>query len=359
VGADTVITTGAGSLTLKNFALTGLTAADFSFSPSPAVGPGSGGTATTGSGTLSGTTGSDWLQGGTGADTLHGGAGSDYLDGGAGLNTATYDGAYHQYLVSPSVTAVSGGPEGGTDILANIQRIKFVDGYIAISPTDTAGQVYRLYEATLNRAPDQEGLTNWINALNSGTSLQSVVDGFVGSQEFQHDYGAVDNAGFVTLLYSNVLHRAPDTAGLNNWVGFLTSGQDTRAQVVLGFSESAEYIADLSAPVQRGLWDADGSGLANWTHMLESGTSLQTVANGFVGSTEFQAVYGALNNTDFVTLLYHNVLHRDPDAAGLSNWVTALSGGESRAQVVVGFSESPEHIGNTAAHIDSGIWVAG
>ncbi len=175
-----------------------------------------------------------------------------------------------------------------------------------------------------------------------------------------------------------MLHRDPDTAGLNNWVGMLASGQDTRAQVVLGFSESPEDISNLAAPVQQGLWvgnpDAaevarlydtvlgrlpDGSGLTNWTNSLETGSSLQSVANGFVGSQEFQSVYGALNNTDFVTLLYHNVLHRAPDTSGLNNWVGMLaSGQETRAQVVVGFSESPEHITNTAAHVDSGIWLA-
>jgi hypothetical protein len=83
------------------------------------------------------------------------------------------------------------------------------------------------------------------------------------------------------------------------------------------------------------------------------------VANGFVGSTEFQTTYGNLSNTDFVTLLYANVLHRAPDTTGLNNWVGMLnSGQDTRAQVVVGFSESAEHITNTAAHIDSGIWIA-
>jgi hypothetical protein len=147
--------------------------------------------------------------------------------------------------------------------------------------------------------------------------------------------------------------------------------------VVLGFSESQEDINGLAAPVQQGLWVGnpaaaevarlydtvlarmpDLSGLTNWTHSLASGASLQSVANGFVGSTEFQTVYGALNNTQFVTQLYANVLHRAPDTAGLNNWVTDLNTGMTRAQVVVGFSESPEHIGNTAAHIDSGIWLA-
>jgi hypothetical protein len=31
----------------------------------------------------------------------------------------------------------------------------------------------------------------------------------------------------------------------------------------------------------------------------------------------------------------------------------------TRAQVVVGFSESPEHIGAMAPYIDSGVWLAG
>ncbi len=338
---------------------------------------------------VTGSSGDDVLVGATANDTFHGGGGSDRIFGSGGLETATYDGVLFNYALSAGLASqvtgpgyiyqVAGGPEGGTDTLVDIQRIQFLDGYMATSPTDTAGQVYRIYEATLGRAPDQEGLTNWVNSLNSGTSLQTVVSGFVNSTEFQSTYGSLDNTAFVTLLYNNVLHRAPDAGGLSNWVGYLNSGQDTRAQVVLGFSESQEHIADLAAPVQQGLWvgNADAAetarlydtvlgrlpdlpGLTNWVNSLEAGMSLQSVANGFVGSQEFQTTYGALNNTDFVTLLYANVLHRAPDTSGLNNWVSMLgTGQETRAQVVVGFSESPEHMANTAAHIDSGIWVAG
>jgi hypothetical protein len=292
--------------------------------------------------------------------------------------TASFEGVLRQYTVGTGGATVTGGPEGANDALADVQRIKFLDGYLDYSPTDPAGQVYRLYEATLDRAPDQEGLTNWVNALNTGTSLQTVVNGFVASQEFQADYGALDNTAFVTLLYNNVLHRAPDASGLSNWVGYLNSGQDTRAQVVLGFSESQEDIAASAPAVQQGLWvgnadaaeaarlyDAvlgrlpDLSGLTNWTNSLQSGMSLQTAAADFVASQEFQSVYGNLDNTQFVTLLYNNVLHRAPDASGLSNWVGYLnSGQDTRAQVVVGFSESQEHMANTAAHIDNGIWLA-
>jgi hypothetical protein len=342
-GANTVIQLGSGSLTLDNVSVGALQARDFSFTaiPSPP----------------------DMTVTGTSANSF----------------TATFEGVYRQYTVGAGGSTVAGGPEGYSDALVGIQRIQFVDGYLDYSATDPAGQVYRLYEATLGRAPDQEGLTNWVNELDSGVSLQTVANGFVGSQEFQADYGAaLSNTDFVTLLYQNVLRRAPDASGLANWVAFLTSGQDTRAQVVLGFSESQENIADSAPAVKQGLWvgnpdaaevarlyDAvlgrlpDLSGLTNWTNMLEAGTSLQTVANGFVGSQEFQTTYGALNNNQFVTLLYQNVLHRAPDAQGLNNWVTDLkTGQDTRAQVVLGFSESQEHIANMAPYIESGIWLA-
>ena len=57
---------------------------------------------------------------------------------------------------------------------------------------------------------------------------------------------------------------------------------------------------------------------SGWTEQLAMGsTTLETVAAGFVGSREFETTYGDLDNAGFVTLLYQNVLGRDPDAAGL------------------------------------------
>ena len=86
--------------------------------------------------------------------------------------------------------------------------------------------------------------------------------------------------------------------------------------------------------------------------------SLLQITQGFVASPEFQSVYGALNDSNFVQLLYQNTLHRPADPAGLANWTNALATGTSRAQVVLGFSESAEHIANTAPHINNGVWLA-
>ena len=72
------------------------------------------------------------------------------------------------------------------------------------------------------------------------------------------------------------------------------------------------------------------------------------MAQDFINSTEFQADYGHLSITDFVTTLYQNVLHRAPDAGGLQYWTTTLQQGTSQASALVGFSDSLENRVQTA-----------
>jgi len=49
------------------------------------------------------------------------------------------------------------------------------------------------------------------------------------------------------------------------------------------------------------------------------GTSLDEISDAFASSPEFQQTYGSLNNAEFVTLVYRNVLGRDPEPGGESS----------------------------------------
>ena len=238
-------------------------------------------------------------------------------------------------------------------------------------PLLTAGQkqIYRLYGAALNRAPDAAGLAAWANMLAGGASLASIAAGFVNSTEFKAAYGSLNNTQFATLLYNNVLHRAPDAAGLASWVAALAGGA-SRASVVTGFSESQEYqagtdvaargfalntIDDVSLAQVFRLYGStfnrapDAAGFEFWANQMKSGQSLSTLTNSFIGSPEFQSTYGSLNNNQFVTLLYNNVLKRAPDAAGFASWLSYVNGGGKREAVVDGFSESGEFQASSAA----------
>ncbi len=251
---------------------------------------------------------------------------------------------------------------GGNDAI-------FGDGFDATYAMDEAASVYRLYQATLDRAPDLRGLTNWSERLFTGESgLQQVATGFVNSAEFHVTYGGLDDEGFVELLYHNVLGRGADATGLANWTGQLAD-DTSRAEVVLGFSQSAEFTdstaaearAFANASSQAGWGDdvyrvyqatldraPDLLGFSNWSSQLAGGRGLEKAINGFVNGTEFQATYGALDDEGFVELLYQNVLGRGADATGLANWTGQLADGTSRAEVVRGFSQSAEFVAATA-----------
>jgi beta-glucanase (GH16 family) len=99
----------------------------------------------------------------------------------------------------------------------------------------------------------------------------------------------------------------------------------------------------------------DYGGLGFWYHSMNAGESLTKVAEGFIISNEFKAMYGD-NPTDstFLNLLYQHVFDRAPDTAGLAFWMNDLQV-ETRAQVLVHFSDSPENIANLVGVIANGI----
>ncbi|EWY41491.1 hypothetical protein N825_27420 [Skermanella stibiiresistens SB22] len=321
--------------------------------------------------------GNETINGLTGNDVITPGAGDDTIDGGPGFDTAVWSSArqYTAISISPGAADTVTGPDG-TDTATNIESFVFLDGQYIADATHPAAQVHRLYDAALDRAPDMDGLKAWTNALTSNSqTLQQVANGFTTSAEFQQRYGDLDNGGFVTLLYQNVLDRAPDAPGLAAWQGALNAGM-TRAEALVGFSESPENVQRSGVTTDNGLWLRDDQaatiarlydsvfdrlpdpgGLGAWKGAVQSGLAYQQVAEGFTNSAEFQEAYGTLDNAGFVRQLYLNVLDREADPGGFAAWKGALDAGVGRASVVLDFSESREHQIHLAGQIDDGIWL--
>jgi subtilisin-like proprotein convertase family protein len=100
----------------------------------------------------------------------------------------------------------------------------------------------------------------------------------------------------------------------------------------------------------------DATGLGYWITQIDKGTSLKTVADGFLSSTEFNTLYGSSStNSTFVDNLYRNILDRAGDKAGIDYWTGVLNNGTSRAEVLLGFSESPENQVGVIGAIQNGI----
>ncbi|MFL0748792.1 MAG: DUF4214 domain-containing protein, partial [Prochlorococcus sp.] len=110
---------------------------------------------------------------------------------------------------------------------------------------DVSGVIFRLYNAAFARVPDPDGLSNWINANESGSfSYEQTANEFISSQESINLYGSNQvDTNYITNIYNNVLDRDPDSAGLNHYEGLLGSGEMSRAKMMFDFSESPENRA--------------------------------------------------------------------------------------------------------------------
>lgn len=289
-------------------------------------------------------------------------------------NDIAVSGNHDQYIITRSATgqaivrdSASGRDE--TTSVSKLDRMYFKDGVGLSDPTGTAAVVTRLYQAAFNRTPDIAGLSANTDIVTSNhATISELALSFTKSPEFISSYGALDNAGFVRQLYQNVLHRVPDEVGRQQWLNFANSGA-SRGAILEAFADSQENHRQL-LPIAGDKNDAeatrlyqaalnrapDDQGLATWSGKLAQGSTPEQVATGFVESAEFKQVYGTLSSSEFVTLLYKNVLHRTPDAPGLQNFVSALSNGASREQILVGFSDSTENRANTASATHDG-WV--
>jgi Domain of unknown function (DUF4214) len=190
------------------------------------------------------------------------------------------------------------GIQGWVDYLnaGTYNRLQVIDAFLSSSEfAGVVAPVVRLYFATFMRVPDYAGLVFNAGLVRNGTvTLAQLADFFTQSPEFMATYGSLTDSQFVTLLYSNVLGRAPDQAGLDGWISLLQSGY-TRGQVLLGFSDSTEYQA-------------------------------------------------AIANEVFVTMMYAGMLHRTPESMGFNGWLGFLDNGTyTRTQVINGFFLSVEY----------------
>lgn len=196
------------------------------------------------------------VSGGPGDDILHGTTSNETFNGGAGRDTVVLTGLHTSYNVTRTTDGWTTVGPSGTDHLVSIERIRFDDGTQVLDSADPAYSVYRLYVASLGRFPDTSGLTAWTNALTTGMTMNEMARQFTTAPEFTGKYAALSNFAFVQALYGNVLGRAGDPGGLSGWATALDTGTLSRADVILGFANSAENITLVAQATPTGLWMA-------------------------------------------------------------------------------------------------------
>lgn len=147
------------------------------------------------------------------------------------------------YLIFNDAASTTNGP------VSSFNSMFFIAGSLD-------AQITSIYNAAFLRQPDLGGLEFYANLINQGKlSIDQAAAYFLASNEFKTDYPAAalpsDNGGpndqaFITTLYENVLHRAPDAGGMATYISALKSGAFDRADLLEFFAFSNENQTNIS-----------------------------------------------------------------------------------------------------------------
>ena len=209
------------------------------------------------------------------------------------------------------------------------------------SPAPFAGGgnavVEGLYHNILGRVADSAGLAQWTAQLTApGESAAQVAGQFFQSTEY--------TTNVIESYYTTYLGRVGDPAGVASWVATLQAGA-SEEEVAAAFLSSPEYSAKnvTDGAFVQSLYEnvlgraGDQAGINNWTQVLGAGTSRAAVAASFIGSSESsqRAIDGD----------YNDFLGRVGDTAGVNSWVAQVQNGSmTLAEVAALFAGSPEYV---------------
>lgn len=199
------------------------------------------------------------IEGGIGNDTLTGFGGNDTLIGEEGTDIAIYhshSSAYDLVKQSDEVWVIQQLNDGqdGRDILAGIERIKFLDTSLAFDLNNNAGITAKILgavfgpESVSNQTYTGIGLNLLDNGISYEALMQFAINSALGSD-------ATNHAQVVDLLYENVVGVAPSAVEKDFYVALLDSGAHTISSIGIMAAETAlnQENVDLVGLSQTGL----------------------------------------------------------------------------------------------------------
>jgi hypothetical protein len=204
----------------------------------------------------------------------------------------------------------------------------------------TADYVTGLYTGLLHRNPAPVEVAVWVDELNAGATPEEVALAFTGSEEY------ATNA--IQANYNLFLGRQPAPLEIAGWLQEIQAGADEK-QVEAAFLASNEFFSLHGRNTSSWLTGVyheilgrapDTGGLNDWSHQLQAGVSRSDVALAILDSPEA--------DSRLVAAAYLDLLRRNPDPAGLAVWVGELQQDLTPSELAALIASSDEFIELTA-----------
>lgn len=260
--------------------------------------------------TIYGYGGGDEIFGDDGEDRLFGGDGDDLVDGGPGNDVVSGNSGDDTVIGGTGIDRIFG--QDGIDSLYAVTKSAIA--------TDTVD------DALLDGGADQD--------FCYGGGATSVY------RNCQYDdfADAISNGNPPTSIFDLPFDAFPDPkpdpwATVNSIFELMSRPEYTE--------EHAQILRLYHAYWNRA---PDLVGAKYWLGIYDQGSSVTEISEHFTASKEFQNVYSGKSDTEFLNLVYRNVLERNPDAEGMEYWLRSMRNGLSQGAVVFWISRNPEFI---------------
>jgi len=112
-----------------------------------------------------------------------------------------------------------------------------------------------------------------------------------------------------------------------------------RPRIFVNTTNISNYVKLLYKNIMKREYDSGG--LSAWTKAIENGVAPKNVVASFFNSKEYTRK--KTSDEQFITDCYLGYLNRKPDASGKKTWMNKLKAGQPRSVVLNGFGNSAEY----------------
>ena len=225
-----------------------------------------------------------------------------------------------------------------------VDTLQFLDGSLYEDDAAPGAQAALMFEGIFGRLPDAINAGGFaLVATQNGTDAAAAQ--MLATPEASAATAGLGNADFVTRLYQNMLHRAPEAPGLAGWQADLDGGALSQANVAARFASGIEaqqvnfaafatgsvFAADPNAvEVLRGFElllnrIPEAISLATYTRQLDAGTTASQFYGAVQSSAEFASLgpnhFGITTATPVATVIA--LAHADPFNGLVGSLVTS------------------------------------
>jgi FG-GAP-like repeat/Bacterial Ig-like domain/Domain of unknown function (DUF4214) len=155
------------------------------------------------------------------------------------------------------------------------------------------GVIVSLFKTYLRRSPTQAEISTDLVAFASGATIESLISGLVGSNEYFQNptLGNNNNTVWLNQAYLDILGRNRDVAGSQMFLNDLNNGTMTRTQVATALLTSTEYRIDLVSHYYQNYLGRTqpptAAEVAPWVAALNSGVRDEQVLAAILASGEY------------------------------------------------------------------------